>query len=384
MKKKSCLISLMAFCFLATSNFSQAGFEVTDLKELASNPLKQYGRTIDFKDTWESMDTSKPTKVGEQSCFLVHCTQVAFYAPLEMKAVLSKISKGEKIAVSASIVGLNGKYVVVACSVTSEKTNEKVEVDLIKSISKRKNLPVKFQIYGFGHQFKWEEIDEGETFVKEDGTLYGLGADIFLPMDARTALRAKLELFRGDVDYEGGVQNLITGESTSLNDTTEYEGSKFEGSFEYNMSQITSLTLAPMAGAGIRTWTRTLGKDSDYGYDEDWQTFYALAGGNGAFKINTRTDAFASFQIRFPLANQEDIDMGPVFSIEPGKELSVYAEAGCRYRGVMISAFYETLRFSKSNKETQTIRIGNLVGDLSVYQPESNADMYGVKVGFEF
>ncbi|MGA1864070.1 MAG: hypothetical protein ACMUHX_03315 [bacterium] len=75
--------------------------------------------------------------------------------------------------------------------------------------------------------------------------------------------------------------------------------------------------------------------------------------------------------------NRETVDMsnqgGPSdIEIEPGKEISIYLEPfGMRIKRFYLSLFYEQLRFSRSY-------VNYTYG---VYQPKSEADIYGIKAG---
>jgi hypothetical protein len=71
------------------------------------------------------------------------------------------------------------------------------------------------------------------------------------------------------------------------------------------------------------------------------------------------------------LGSCQDVDL------EPGKETSYYAEAGVKYMMFKAVIFYEGLRFSESDAEP----IG---GGFAVLQPESEADIYGINLGWSF
>jgi hypothetical protein len=63
--------------------------------------------------------------------------------------------------------------------------------------------------------------------------------------------------------------------------------------------------------------------------------------------------------------------------VEPGKAASPYAELGMTIGTFMLAGFYEQMKFEKSN-------YADVGSTLIVWQPESEAAIFGVRAGVTF
>jgi len=267
--------------------------------------------------------------------------------------------------------------IVVVCSMfmvisvfASGKSNEPVQ-----------SLVPQFRAYGFAENFQWKEYIDGEELVKEDGPLVGVGGELTLLLGPVLVAHGVGEFFVGRVDYDGQVQNLQDGTIEPLKDKTDYAGVKGEGDLGIKAKLSDNAWIKPFAGGGARIWRRKLGADKacQYGYNEDWFTLYALVGGELVVETSPQVSFFLNGSVRYPLYNQVSYDFNTVgledTDVNPKREFSFYAEAGINVKPVTASAFVETMKFSKSDLDDKTHM---------VYQPKSEAIMFGAKCGFVF
>jgi hypothetical protein len=232
-------------------------------------------------------------------------------------------------------------------------------------------------LYLFAQSFTWKEFLGNATLLEESGPLYGfgcsgkLGGDISQPF----AFHYKVEGFMGYIDYDGQTQ---TG--TPLTSDTRYLGFKTELGGGWNIfAGESGFSFEPFAGLGYRWWLRDITDSSSgigYGYEEIWRSYYGRLGirgekeSSGQFKIFMEAAAIIPFYNE-NVVNLEDFGLGTV-TVEPGNVISLWAEAGLKFKKFRFSVFYEGLRFSESDIQE------------GFYQPKSEADIYGVNMGFTF
>ena len=69
-------------------------------------------------------------------------------------------------------------------------------------------------------------------------------------------------------------------------------------------------------------------------------------------------------------------------TVNPGEKSSIFYEMGLKLGAFKISAFYQTLRYSES---AHVLKYNSYLGGyLEIWQPRSEADMYGVRIGAAF
>jgi len=69
-------------------------------------------------------------------------------------------------------------------------------------------------------------------------------------------------------------------------------------------------------------------------------------------------------------------------TLKPGNKPSLFAEAGVRLDRFKVSAFYDSMRFKQS--PTVVIYDPYYAGYVGYYQPKSESDMIGLKIGATF
>lgn len=230
--------------------------------------------------------------------------------------------------------------------------------------------------------FTWEEFSADSRILKEEGPLVGLGGSVRLNLyDEKVMLKAKAELFGGDVYYDGQTQNGIPVKTDVI-----YFGTKLESDlgWRFNLGKV---SLEPFAGLGYRWWLRAL-QDSVTddgngtpvsGTDERWQSFYSRLGGRATWSLTKEFAMFAEGGGKYPFYNENRADSpaGGKVTVKPGKEWSAFAEIGLTYKRFRPSIFYEGFRFSRSD----LVRIGS---NLAVFQPKSDSDIFGINLNWVF
>ncbi|HMK42668.1 MAG TPA: outer membrane beta-barrel protein [Dissulfurispiraceae bacterium] len=226
---------------------------------------------------------------------------------------------------------------------------------------------------------KWQEFsNDGSRSLKETGPIWQFGANGKYRFDNNVTLRSTAEFYTGRLNYDGENQA-----GTPSDTKTSYLGVKLEGAFGYAWNASPELTIEPYVGVGYNTWKRRIGDSSvAEGYPEYWQTLYAKAAASFTNKINQDWAIFGDAGVKFPFWNAQRIDltrfdMGDI-TTRPGKRPSAIFELGAEYKRFTLTASYEGMRFAKSPD------VDILNGTSIVYQPKSQSDMYGIKLGYRF
>jgi hypothetical protein len=237
------------------------------------------------------------------------------------------------------------------------------------------------RLYGKVESYQWKEFDDHDNkLLKESGPLFGFGGTINLPVKSSLHLEGLAEVLFGSVDYDGQTQ-----EGSPVTTTTDYSWLTGEGTISMLFPVAKDVVVKPFAGVGGQAWQRTINDAEDsagQGYTENWLTIYGILGVGGDFTVNPESHVFADIALHAPMFNQMKTDWsdlgGPSdITVNPGKELSLTAEAGLKWRRYIASVYYEAMDFSKSDAET-------FGSELTVWQPKSEARMFGVKAGVVF
>ena len=231
-------------------------------------------------------------------------------------------------------------------------------------------------------QFAWQEFDaHGERLLKESGSLFGLNAG-YKEYGRRLGVNLSASVFGGRVDYDGQTQSGVPATTRTI-----YAGFDGHGDLLERITPATHLTLEAFAGLGARLWQRDLQDQGDLqGYSEAWTSGYGRAGVGAAYAVTREWQLFAQAGLRLPLTTIENVDLSKAgvghITLHPRQQLAPFAEMGCRWKLLLLSFFYETLRFDKSDIETITGIERAGINRLEFWQPESRADIYGLRLGF--
>ncbi|ANA41790.1 hypothetical protein A2G06_16770 (plasmid) [Geobacter anodireducens] len=229
--------------------------------------------------------------------------------------------------------------------------------------------------------FTWKEHGEtGEKLLEESGIRFGLGLDYrYRALKGKLPLRFRGDFTYGEVDYDGHSQSGIPAKTTST-----YLSWKVEGDAAWRF-WFDRVVVDPMLGFGYKAWSRDI-KDAGAinpatgngvaitGYTEDWEVIYGYAG----LRLETnrwRNDKWGIFgeaSAKFPISAKNKVEEFGI-TVKPGKEVTPYVELGGWYDMVRIAGYYERMTFGQSPLSPE-----------GAFQPESTADIFGVKVGLRF
>lgn len=237
-----------------------------------------------------------------------------------------------------------------------------------------------YGMYAKVENFTWEEFIDGNSLLKEDGPVFGIGALCNWIIFQKNTLRIKGEIFGGSVDYNGHSQS-ISGELSPLQSETDYKGFKVEEDFGYLLAISGKSYVEPFLGIGGKWWERSLNSGVDAsgqsvrGYDEDWMSIYARFGVRAHMIYTNQMIFHTELGVKLPFKNENEIKYFGV-TLEPGNKASFFAEAGIELTHIKCSIFYDSMRFSKSDYVN--------LGEFVLNQPETEADIFGVTIGFSF
>jgi hypothetical protein len=231
-------------------------------------------------------------------------------------------------------------------------------------------------VYLMMENFTWKEyFDNGGKILEESGPIYGIG--VFNRTDIGTSfmIGVKSELFGGGVDYDGRTQ---AGDLAQTD--TNYLGFMIEGDFGVKAVDTQKFLLELYAGLGYKWWLRDI-KSNSYaiGYEETWRSFYGRLGVHCEERISSPLKLFFGAGVKLPIYNENEVELSKFglsdITLEPGNKNSFFADAGFKTDWVLVRLFYDGMKFSKSDPD-------DVYGVF--YQPESEADMYGVNIGIRF
>lgn len=245
-------------------------------------------------------------------------------------------------------------------------------------------------VYALAESFTWREFDDlGQQLLKESGPRAGVGIAYTHEFPSHLTLKPRIELNGGSVDYDGYTNGAPPA---AVSTTTNYFGVKFEFDVAARIRPSQGFILEPFAGIGMRTWARniedSIAADGSFalGYTENWSTFYGRLGVKGEQSLGQKNSMFLLVGAKLPVSTTNYIDDRNVtffdaITLEPGNKASLFAEAGVKLHFLKISAFYDTMRFKKSPVVAAFDSALVLRG---FYQPRTESDMVGVRVGASF
>jgi len=224
-------------------------------------------------------------------------------------------------------------------------------------------------VYPFAEYFQWEEKG---LYVRESGMIYGLGAQGGRRLFDRGWWNAEVNGFIGEVDYDGTRFN-----AEPFRSKTFYLGVKAETDASYDLLPPGAARLEPFLGGGARWWKRRLDNTDEqlYGYDENWLSLYGRAGLRASWQATANWSFFAEVSALLPMYNHETVYLrtsqdSSNFSVNPGREWSPAVDLGADWKDYRWALYYEKLNFGASD-----------VDESGYYQPESTADIIGLKLG---
>lgn len=195
-------------------------------------------------------------------------------------------------------------------------------------------------------------------------------------------LRYRGELYAGSFKYIGALQN-----GTPVQDTIDYSGMVHEVDAAYRPTAESPFGL--LGGVGLDYWQRRFpfggaGTASSGRQQEDWTTLFLRVGLEAGRR--SRPGWFGGAGLKYTLgtrvnAHLSDLGFDQNPELNPGRELSGYAEAGYRLNPHWkATAYYEGYRFSRSPGELATRGGSTFV----VTQPRSTQDDLGIRLEYIF
>jgi hypothetical protein len=225
--------------------------------------------------------------------------------------------------------------------------------------------------------YKWAEYSEdGSKLLEETGFLYTLAYD-FEGLDKYIGLRNGVNLFFGQVDYDGQTWSGIPVKTDVL-----YIGTKMYLDAVPNYRLDSGLLLKAFIGIGGRWWfrdiddTRTEAGEPVRGSEEWWWCVYGRLGAGTEYPVSRELDIFTEAGVKMPVYARNDANLyvigAPSASLEPDQDISVFGNIGIRWKQLAVKFAYDSLRFDRSDKVTS--------GTFELYQPKSKADIYSLEV----
>ena len=256
-----------------------------------------------------------------------------------------------------------------------------------------------FDVYAALDAFTWKEFSGHDRLLKENGALGGVGFayhGLIGEGGVALTLTPRIEIFTGEVDYDGQACDTAGNCFPSITDTG-YLGTKLE--FDLGGRFGKGFVIEPFGGLGIRSWLRDIQDTVAYnpfsgsavavsGYTEDWTAIYLRLGLRGDIEFSQASNMFFEAVAKVPVYNENVAYLSDVafyyedVTLKPGKQVSFFAELGFRRNAFKISGFYESLRFPESD---HVIEYNPFFGAfIESWQPESDADIFGVRIGASF
>lgn len=226
-------------------------------------------------------------------------------------------------------------------------------------------------MYFLGESFTWQQSEDfADTGGrrKNQGILYGIGAIGKWNLPSKFTLKVTTELKGNRFDRE-------TVEFLMIDDTVEFLMIKVTGDVGWRFPVTASLSLEPFIGFGYRRWIRDAEEYKAFsGYTQTWRSHYGKIGVEAEYSSSKSIKNYINAGAILPTGSRMKRNKGGEtcranFNSRP----SFFSEIGVIYKRLLVGAYYEGIRFPVSR---------DTCGGLT--QPESKADMFGIKLGVKF
>jgi len=275
-----------------------------------------------------------------------------------------------------------------------------------QTLKQERSYDVNFFVNYEPYHYEWKEEANGKH-VKEEGWIHGVevGAKVNY---YGFFLEPKFTLYGGEVDYDGVTwggdevstdddynpgpcQNnlglvLFSGDKVSTYD--DYNGWALDLNVGKEFYLTKNFKLAPYVNVGYEYWKRQAennfeGSTLVLGYSEKWSKWQVGIGVKPEYDLGSYY-VFGDVYLKYQFNVKNEVDLFDV-TVKPGESWSCGVEAGVGARdfvkkGVNLeaSAFYVYDDFRKSSAKYSPV-VGGYV-----YQPESERELWGFKVGLRF
>ncbi len=249
--------------------------------------------------------------------------------------------------------------------------------------------PLRLALELGAEHFHWREFgDDGRRLLTEQGPRYGAAVSLHNLMRREEGVLFALTLrgTTGVVDYDGQDSGgrFVASE-------TAYGGYRLEAMGGYRFEPATAVRFFDVAAAvGLDRWERDIRSSRNAagaavsGLVEDYRIVYARFG-IGAAHAGGPMPGYLSAGVHLPLSTRERVTVaGTPVTLAPGRDPSLFlayrlslrpADDGAPF-GTYLRISYDSYRFKRSPVRA--------AGDLSVWQPESDMDVFGIALGFSY
>jgi len=235
-----------------------------------------------------------------------------------------------------------------------------------------------FRLGGGVEYFTWTE--DTSPSVKESGPLLVLHLGYLQRKDRGLLFGYAGKFYYGDVDYEGAT---LSEPPIPIAGTTRYTGTMQEAQLRYRLPPNRGYWLDVMGAAGIDFWRRELSSVQR----EDWRVAFLRLG----VEMDTPNDQgfILGAGVKYPIYTWEDphfsaIGLNPDTTLEPGKDWSVYAQVGYRFRrNWQVVGYVDSFRFRESNSALLVSSNPDLQSG-GYFQPQSTLYTWGIKLEYVF
>jgi hypothetical protein len=234
------------------------------------------------------------------------------------------------------------------------------------------------RIGGGVEYFTWSE--DTTPSVNERGPLLVLHLGYLQRKERGLLLGYAGKLYYGDVDYEGAT---LAPPFTPVSGTTRYTGTAHEAQIRYRLPPKRGYWLDIMGAAGVELWRRELSSVQK----EDWRVGFLRLG----VELDTPSPQgiVLGAGLKYPFYTWLDahftslgFDRNP--TLEPGKDWSVYAQVGYRFRrNWQLVGYMDSYSFHASNYESLVSTNPSLPSG-RYGQPASSLYTWGVKLEYVF
>lgn len=261
-------------------------------------------------------------------------------------------------------------------------------------------------ISGGVEYFHLKELDSnGSRLLAETGTRYAISAalDNASRYDPLTPwlYHAEITAYTGQVDYDGLSQSIDPTENNlPFGTDTNYLGARAEAQLGYQVRPaVLSHALQLIAGLGVDGWRRrihtgfTANGIQVSGTEEIYRAFYGKAALGIADLWSGGWHNQIQAGVKLPIRIVEDVNLRAVgydndLSLSPTNAYSGFARLtleaprprNAAGGNLLLSLYYEGLRFDPS--PSKLVSRGDTL--VSVWQPETRIDVFGVQVGYRF
>lgn len=231
--------------------------------------------------------------------------------------------------------------------------------------------------YAEARRFGWEELENGKLLLQEIGMRYSVGATARLWFLPREVFFGELDgsYVMGRMQYDGARMDEH-GTYVSYPARTAYAGVEGEFLLGSTLRPSTRFLITPVAGAGIEYWLRNLDWNGPYGYTEIYMAPSFDGGIRFTYVLETTVQVFSTFMVRYPLSISETFTLALAgqqpfkITLHPGNNPQYRASLGLEVYRFLLVFSYATWKLDRSDVSYH------------YYQPESNRQEYGVRVGY--